>query len=69
MTSEARNSPDLVVVPDGWRRLDEGEIIRAGDRWLRPGADWQDMNSTGARWNPRGFWPAIRRRNKGATKE
>lgn len=64
MTSGARNSLDLVVVPHGWRRLNEGEIIRAGDKWLRPGADWQTVNSTGARWNPRGFWPVIRGHNK-----
>jgi hypothetical protein len=55
---------ETIVVPDGWRMLTEGEVIYSGDRWLRPGADWQDVNSTGARWNPRGFWPCIRRVGK-----
>jgi len=49
-------------VPYGWRLLTEGETLRAGDRWLRPGGDgWRKVNSTGARWNPEGHWPVIRK--------
>lgn len=58
---------EVVVVPAGWRKLNEGEIIKSGDKWLRPGADWQAINNTGARWNPRGFWPVIRRHNEPLT--
>lgn len=53
-----------VKAPEGWRLLTEGEIIKSGDKWLRPGADWQNVNGTGARWNPRGFWPCIRKVEK-----
>jgi len=48
-------------IPKGWGELKPGEIIRAGDKWKRPGANWKNVNSTGGRWNAIDFWPCIRK--------
>lgn len=46
--------------PDGYRLLTEGEIIYAGDIYLR-GGQWLLTNQTGGRWNPRGYWTMARK--------
>jgi len=49
------------IVPEGWRRLKEGENIRSRDRYTRDkGQTWKSVTSTGGRWNPKGHWPCIR---------
>lgn len=46
--------------PDGYRLLTEGEIVYAGDIYLR-GGQWLLITRTGVRWNPRGYRPMARK--------
>lgn len=56
----ANNDAKRITSPAGYRLLEEGEVICAGDIYLRE-SQWLLTNNTGARWNPRGYWPMARR--------
>jgi len=47
--------------PEGYRLLEQGEVIRAGDICMVAMHHWEVANQTGGRWNPKGYWPMARR--------
>jgi hypothetical protein len=49
-------------VPPGYRMLVEGDTFHKGDLYCRcPSESWKPCMSYGGRWNPRGYWPTIRK--------
>jgi len=63
VTTFIANREQLAVemLPKGWRYLETGEVIMAGDKELRHYGDWKVVNSTGVRYNRIGFAPHIRK--------
>jgi hypothetical protein len=60
-----------LVVPSGFRLLETGERIRAGDIYCKgPAHSWhQQRRCSGLNWNADEFWPMARRNNtKGQTR-
>lgn len=54
-----------LVVPDGFRLLETGERIKAGDIYCKgPAHSWHTtVRCAGSIWNADAYWPMARRHN------